>query len=120
MPRKKGGTSYGKIFLVLVILAVGGYVAYHDGLFGVTSIRDISSSMADQEIRIKGRVVEVQSSADLFRISDGSASIWVHWELDLPHINDTVVVSGVVQTQNIIITLLWIDAKSITPVWIFK
>ncbi len=120
MPKRKGGRSYGKIIAVFLIIAVIGFVSYHDGLFGVTPINKITDSMAEQDVRIKGKVIEVQSSFDVFRISDGSSSIWVKWELDLPAVNSTVVVVGVVKSQNIIITVLWIEATSITPVWIFK
>ncbi len=120
VPKRKKGRSNGKIIAVFLIIAVIGYISYHDGLFGVTPINKITDAMAEQDVRIKGKVIEVQASLNVFRISDGSSSIWVKWELDLPAVNSTVVVTGVVKAQNIVITVLWIEATSITPVWIFK
>ncbi|MFX1606833.1 MAG: hypothetical protein ACFFDD_13145, partial [Promethearchaeota archaeon] len=60
MPKKKKGKPLAKILLVVILIAIVtiGVVAWHDGLFGLTSINDINDGLVaiGTAVSVKGEV----------------------------------------------------------------
>lgn len=115
MPRKKKNTKRNAL-IVLVLIAVGGVIAWHDGLFGITAIRDINQGELDTgtNVRIKGEVTAIVGN--LMTVSDGDGhTVAFSWSGDKPALGSIVVVSGEVSS---FISLS--DVSSVWAVWIFK
>ncbi|MBD3157394.1 MAG: hypothetical protein GF309_01275 [Candidatus Lokiarchaeota archaeon] len=115
MPRKKNNTKRNAL-IVLVLIAVGGVIAWHDGLFGITAIRDINQGELDTgtNVRIKGELTAIVGN--LMTVSDGDGhTVAFSWSGDKPALGSIVVVSGEVSS---FISLS--DVSSVWAVWIFK
>jgi len=115
MPRKKNNTKRNAL-IVLVLIAVGGVIAWHDGLFGITAIRDINQGELDTgtNVRIKGELTAIVGN--LMTVSDGDGyTVGFSWSGDKPALGSIVVVSGEVSS---VLTLS--DVSSVWAVWVFK
>jgi hypothetical protein len=116
MPKKKKGKPVAKILLVVIVIAIVtiGVVAWHDGLFGLTSINDINDGLVDigTHVAIKGEVTA--RLGNFITVNDGLNLVGFFWE-GASTLNSIVVVRGVVES---IITLR--NVTSVDVVWIFS
>ncbi len=114
MPRKKKNTKRNAAVLLLLIAVSLGVVAWHDGLIGVTPIRDINQGDIDNgtAVRIKGQVTAILGN--LMTVSDGEGhTVGFSWSGDKPALDSIVVVAGEVSSP---FTLS--DVSSVWSVWI--
>ncbi len=102
------------IVLVIAIVAIG-IVAWHDGLFGVTQIRDINQGDIDvgTAVTIKGELTA--RLGNLVTVNTGSNFVAFLWEGEIPPLHSIVVVRGTVES---FISLT--DVTSVDAVWIFQ
>jgi len=115
IPKKKKGKPIAKILLVVVVIAIVtvGVVAWHDGLIGLTSIKDINDGLVPigTSVAIKGEV-----TFRLFNsvtVSVGFNLVTFVWE-GTSTLHSIVVVRGVVSS---FVTLE--DVTSVDIVWMF-
>ena len=117
MPKqKKKGGSLGKVLLVVVLIAVVsvGYIAWHDGLIGVTPMGDINnlSIPGGTPVRLRGRITGISSLT--VTVTDGTGTVIFDWTGPLA-IGQTVVIDGVVGSAHVMQSV-----SAVTPVWIFS
>ncbi|MHA1964821.1 MAG: hypothetical protein ACXACG_06375 [Candidatus Thorarchaeota archaeon] len=112
---KKKGKPVAKILLVVVLIAVVtvGIVAWHDGLFGLTSINDINDDLVPigTPVSVKGEITA--RLGNIITLQDGANLLAFEWE-GASTLNSIVVVRGVVGS---IFTLA--NVTSVDVVWIF-
>jgi hypothetical protein len=115
MPKKKG-RPIGKMLLGVVLIAVVavGVIAWHDGLIGITSIKDINDGLiaAGTPVTIKGEVTF--RLLNVITITQGSNSVLINWA-GASTLNSIVVVRGIVSS---ILTL--VNVTSVDIVWLFS
>ncbi len=107
------GKAVGLV-MVVAIIAVA-IVAWHDGLFGTTEIRDINQGDIDNRtaVTIKGELTA--RIGNLLTVKDGSYFVAFFWEGEIPALHSIVVVRGTVSS---VISLA--DVTSVDAVWIFQ
>lgn len=114
MPKKKG-RPVAKILLVVVLIGViaVGFIAYHDGLIGLTSINDINDNLVDigTHVSVKGEVT--LRVGNIITVSDGANFVFFEWD-GASTLNSIVVVRGSVSS---IVSLA--NVTSVDVVWIF-
>jgi hypothetical protein len=114
MPKKKG-KPIAKIVLAVVVIAIvaGGVVAWHDGLFGLTSINDINDGLVSigTSVAVKGEVTF--RLGNLITISQGSNFVIITWA-GPSTLNSIVVVRGIVTSF-----LSLGNVSSVDVVWFF-
>jgi NADH:ubiquinone oxidoreductase subunit 3 (subunit A) len=102
---------------VLLILFGGAlsFVAYHDGVFGVTSIQDISDGNVPSGtiVRVRGELTW-SSSSQLF-ITDGTNSLYVAWTGTIPPLHSLLIVVGEVSSTSSLT-----NVQSVEVVWLFN
>jgi len=115
MPKKKG-RPVAKILLVVVLISVIaiGFVSWHDGLIGLTSINDINDGLVPvgTPVSVKGEIT--LRVGNLITVADGSNFLAFEWG-GASTLNSIVVVRGVVSS---IISLS--NVTSVDVVWIFS
>jgi hypothetical protein len=120
MPKKKKskskGTSRLKLIGIICVIAIiaFSFVLWHDGMIGVTSIRDINQGDFEEgtAVTIKGELILIMG--DLMTVSGDGGVIGFRWEGTKPPLNSIVVVRGIVQNA------IWLrDVTSVDAVWIF-
>ncbi|HUW50121.1 MAG TPA: hypothetical protein VMV75_03820 [Sulfuricella sp.] len=94
----------GFILTALMLLSGCDYLP-----FGLTPVKDIVASPAQfegKEIRVKGKVKDVTKvplvDIRFYVLDDGSGEVTVLTRNDLPAVNDTVTVKGVVESAAIL------------------
>ena len=116
MPKKKKGKPIAKILLVVMVIAVVtiGVVAWHDGLIGRTSMKDINDNLLSigSPVTIKGEVVG--RLGNWIEIHDGPNGVVFEWT-GPSTLHSIVVVRGVVSS---FISLT--NVTSVDVVWIFN
>ncbi len=113
---KKKGKSAVKILLGIVVIAViaVGVIAWHDGLFGLTSINDINDGLVPfgTAVAVKGEITG--RIGNIITIADGSNFVLINWA-GASTLNSIVVVRGAVSLPAILANVTSVDV-----VWFFN
>jgi len=113
--QKKKGKPVAKILLVVALIAIVtiGVVAWHDGLFGLTSMNDINDGLVaiGTPVSVKGEVTA--RLGNLITVNDGPNGLIFEWT-GASTLHSIVVVRGVVGS---ILSLA--NVTSVDVVWIF-
>ncbi|TXT55099.1 MAG: hypothetical protein BAJATHORv1_40008 [Candidatus Thorarchaeota archaeon] len=117
MPRKK--SSKLPLILVLIIIGAAGFLAYHDGLIGTTSMRDINQGDIAEgtAVSVKGEINYVSGfGVTVVTIVDSNDNFVVFsYDGTLPPQNSIVVARGIVDGPYSLR-----DVTSIDAVWVFQ
>ncbi len=118
MPKKKSNSSCKTIVVLLVIcIASVSYVAWHDGVFGTTSIKSINNGDVDVGtiVTIKGKLtMRLGNIHTIASLDEENALVFV-WAGVSPAVDSIIVVRGAVQS---FISLT--NVTSVETVWLFK
>ena len=115
MPKKKG-KPVTKILLVVVLIAIVavGFVAWHDGAFGITPLGDINDLSVDSgtNVRVKGEITAILGTQ--ITLADATGGCIFTWAGPAT-LNSIVVVTGVVQSAHFLHLV-----SSVEVVWLFQ
>jgi hypothetical protein len=105
--------SKGIAVVLLIAVVAIGIVAWHDGLIGTTSIRDINQGdiAVGTAVTIKGELTVVLF--DLCTVATDNGLIVFTWDGSKPPLNSIVVVRGTVSSIGSLS-----DVTSVDSVWI--
>ena len=115
MPKKKGKPLTKVLIVVLLIAIVSvGFVAWHDGVIGITQLGDINNLSVDSgtTVRVKGEITAIVLTQ--ITINDGTGGAIFTWAGPAT-LNSIVVVTGVVQSAHFLHLV-----SSVEIVWLFQ